>query len=106
MDFAERLKQLRKKSGKTQIEVADLLGIGRITYQNYERGLSIPNGETILKLSKLFNVSSDFLLGNADLDSNACLMALAGKNLDELTDDQKAAVKQVIDTFLRQNQKK
>jgi len=99
------LKELRKEAGKTQGEVADALNIGRITYQNYERDVSTPNADTILKMARFFNVSSDYLLGRADLDSNGYLMALSGKSLNELTDEQKAAVKNVIETFLKQNGK-
>jgi transcriptional regulator with XRE-family HTH domain len=103
--ICDRLKELRKEAGKTQGEVADALGIGRITYQNYERDTSTPNGETILKMAHYFNVSSDYLLGDANLDSNGYLMALSGKSLNELTDEQKSAVKNVIETFLKQNKK-
>ena len=59
----ENLKSARKKSGKTQKEVADLLGVGQSTYKNYECGLREPNGDTIVALANLFGVSTDYLLG-------------------------------------------
>jgi hypothetical protein len=40
------------------------------------------------------------------MDSDDYLLALSGKNLTELTEDQKAAVKNVIETFLKQNESK
>lgn len=62
----ENLKSARKKSGKTQKEVADLLGVGQSTYKNYECGLREPNGDTIVALANLFGVSTDYLLGRPD----------------------------------------
>lgn len=62
----ENLKAARKKSGKTQKEVADSLGVGQSTYKNYECGLREPNGDTIVALANLFGVSTDYLLGRPD----------------------------------------
>lgn len=62
----ENLKSARKKSGKTQKEVADLLGVGQSTYKNYECGLREPNGDTIVALANLFGVTTDYLLGRPD----------------------------------------
>ena len=59
----ENLKSARKKSGKTQKEVADLLGVGQSTYKNYECGLREPNGDTIVASANLFHVTTDYLLG-------------------------------------------
>lgn len=59
----ENLKAARKKSGKTQKEIADSLGVGQSTYKNYECGLREPNGDTIVALANLFGVTTDYLLG-------------------------------------------
>ena len=59
----DNLKQARKLSGMTQREVADALGIGQSTYKNYECGFREPNGDTIVSLANLFNVTTDYLLG-------------------------------------------
>lgn len=60
---SENLKEARKKSGMTQKEVADIIGVGQSTYKNYECALREPNGDTIVKLANLFNVTTDYLLG-------------------------------------------
>ena len=57
------LKELRKKKGVSQEDVAKALGITLRTYQNYEYGQREPNIEMILKLSDYFKVSTDTLLG-------------------------------------------
>lgn len=63
---ADNLKAARKKSGRTQKEIADILGVGQSTYKNYEQGLREPNGDTIVALANIFNVTTDYLLGRPD----------------------------------------
>jgi transcriptional regulator with XRE-family HTH domain len=60
--FANNLKFLRKKNGKTQDALSSELNIGRTTIANYEAGISEPNLETLLTFSKYFGVSLDELL--------------------------------------------
>lgn len=50
------LKKLRENSGYTQQQVADALNIDRSTYAYYETGKTTPDINTIIKLSKIFNV--------------------------------------------------
>lgn len=57
------LKAARKKSGKTQKEVAEGIGIGQGTYKNYETGAREPNGDTLVAIANYFGVSTDYLLG-------------------------------------------
>ena len=61
--LSAKLTYLRKKAGKTQKEVADYLGITRPAYTAYESGKRQPDYETLIKLTTLFSVSSDYLLG-------------------------------------------
>lgn len=58
-----RLKELRAKKNLYQKDIATMLGIDRTTYAKYETGDSEPNLETLLKLSEIFEVSTDYLLG-------------------------------------------
>lgn len=62
--FSEKLKDLRKKQGFTQKEVAEKLGIIRQTYAAYENNISEPDINTINTLATIFGVSKDYLLGN------------------------------------------
>lgn len=57
------LRSLRKQQGLTQREVADMLGIHCTTYTKYETGASEPSFEMLRKLTEIFGVSSDYLLG-------------------------------------------
>ena len=62
----ERLKILRGEAGLKQVEVASRLGIDRTTYVKYETGASEPNQEMLVKLSRLFGASIDYILGVSD----------------------------------------
>lgn len=61
--FAERLKELRKKSKMTQIEFAKKFNIANGTVGNWESGNRQPDYDTINKIADYFNVTVDYLLG-------------------------------------------
>lgn len=50
----------------SQQQVADLLNIRQQSYAQYENDFSEPNLETLAKLAKIFEVSTDYLLGLSD----------------------------------------
>ena len=62
--IGNKLRKLRESSGYTQQQVADSLNIDRSTYAYYESGKTKPDIDTIMKLSKIFNVHYTQLLGN------------------------------------------
>ena len=61
-----RLKLLRKRKKYTQAFVASKLGIAYQSYQNYERGLTLPTLENFVKLADLYEVSLDYLIGRKE----------------------------------------
>jgi transcriptional regulator with XRE-family HTH domain len=63
MVFGEVLKKLRTERGMSQQNLADLLGVKRPTVTNYELGTSFPAFHQLLDIVRLFDVSSDYLLG-------------------------------------------
>ncbi len=64
--FSQRLKELRLENGMTQQQVADLLNIKQQSYIRYEYGTGEPSINTLIKLTQIFNVSADYLLGISD----------------------------------------
>jgi len=70
MSLAAKLKALRAQRKMTLQEVADELKVSKPHVWELERGTSKnPSADTLLKLSKLYGISIDDLLGNA-VDSN------------------------------------
>lgn len=62
---AKRLRSLREAKKMSQNDVAKILGISRTAYVKYETGESRPIRK-LNELSTLFNVSTDYILGNED----------------------------------------
>lgn len=60
--LSKNLKTFRVKSGLTQLEMADLIGISDKNWSNYERGKTEPNVETLLKIASVFKISLDGLV--------------------------------------------
>lgn len=58
-----RLKEARKSAGLTQKEVAAVVGVNQNTYSYWENGKTKIDSESLAKLSELFGVTTDFLLG-------------------------------------------
>ena len=62
MEIGSKLKDARKKSGITQEQAAELLGVSRQTISNWENDKSIPDIISVIKMSDIFSVSLDHLL--------------------------------------------
>ena len=60
------LRDLRKEYGYSQKQVAEKLNISQQTYSDYENGKTEPATDTLIRISKLYNVSLDYLLGVVD----------------------------------------
>lgn len=71
--FDERLKSLRKKCGYTQVSLAKTLGVSKGTVAMWETGKRTPDFETLIRLSDLFDVRTDYILGKSNDSSSAKL---------------------------------
>ena len=63
---AERIKQLRKKKGISQSELAEVIGVKNNTVSTWERGTRKPDFEALNLLSDYFEVSFEYILGSSD----------------------------------------
>jgi len=61
--FAEKLKTLREDNGFTQSELARKLQVSRACVSSWEMELTNPSTDNVLEIAKLFNVSTDYLMG-------------------------------------------
>lgn len=71
--FDERLRLLRKKHGYTQVSLAETIGVSKGTVAMWETGKRTPDFETLIKLSDLFDVRTDYILGKSNDASSARL---------------------------------
>ena len=88
--FGDRLKELRKRSKLSQEQLAQQLGITKGMISSYETSMRMPSYHILLKISFLFNVSTDYLLGK-----NADDML----NISDLSEKQKAIICEIINQF-------
>ncbi len=63
VDFNERFKDLLKKKGVSQVELARITGINKDTINKYARGIVRPSFEAIQQIADALNISADYLLG-------------------------------------------
>lgn len=61
--FAENLKTLRKKKGFSQEELAVRLHVVRQTVSKWEKGLSVPDADTLIRLAEILEITVSDLLG-------------------------------------------
>ena len=64
--FGKTLETLRRENGLTQQELAFRTGLSQARICQWERDASSPNCDALLRLSRFFDVTSDFLLGEMD----------------------------------------
>lgn len=63
MDYRKRIRDLREDADLTQAQVAKVLGTSQTMYARYERGASEMPIRHLISLSKLYQVSTDYILG-------------------------------------------
>ena len=63
MDFGTRLKELRKQNGLRQQQLAERVGVTKSVISFYELKERAPSPDVLTKLSYIFHVSTDYLLG-------------------------------------------
>lgn len=63
VDFGSRLKELRTQAGLTQLQLAQRMGITKSVVSFYELQERTPSPDVLVKLSGIFRVSADYLLG-------------------------------------------
>ncbi len=61
-DFGERIYELRNKNNMSQGDLADKLEVSRQTVSKWENSMCKPEADKLIQLSKIFNVSIDYIL--------------------------------------------
>lgn len=63
VNFGERLKHLRVERHLTQKQIADQVGVAVSAISSYEAGNRYPSYTVLIRLARIFHVSTDYLLG-------------------------------------------
>ena len=67
VDFGNTLKSLRLQKNMTQAQLSQKLGLTKSVISAYETGLRLPSYDVLIHISKIFNASTDYLLGVEDV---------------------------------------
>ena len=95
--FPVRLRALMDRAPKTtQQTLADYIGITRQAVGHYQTGQSSPDWKILSKIAKFFNVSSDYLIGISDIQSQDKGVQAACSYL-ELPEESIGAIRRLID---------
>ena len=63
INFGNKLKLLRLQDNMTQEQLAQKLNLTTSVISAYETGLRLPSYDVLIRIAKIFNVSTDYLLG-------------------------------------------
>jgi transcriptional regulator with XRE-family HTH domain len=66
IDIANRLYEMRKKSGLSQEELAEKIGVSRQAVSKWERAEASPDTDNLILLAKLYSLSLDDLLSTEE----------------------------------------
>ena len=113
MTFLQRVLDLLKSVGISKNKLVTSLGINKNSFVDWENHGNTPSGEIVAKIADYFHVSTDYLLGRTDdphpvgaapipgSESRLNRIQIAGRDGSflerELTDEQLAALKAIVD---------
>lgn len=114
-----RIYDLRKEKGLTQLELAKALDVTQTAVSHWETGKNMPDTQQAITLADIFEVSIDYLLGQSDGRSTASesngadpatifssqLIAAYGSTPPNLTDDDMADIADYI-RFVEERKRK
>lgn len=95
-DFGYRLRELRENKNMTQTQVAARLNLSKTTISGYENNIKTPSLDVLIRLSILYGVSADYILG---LENRKMLL------IDSLTPSQEDIMKILLKEFRDTNKK-
>ena len=94
MSLGEKLKALRTAKKMSQKELAERIGIAKSVISFYESGDRFPSYDVLIKIARIFNVTTDYLL---DVERERTV------NVSGLSEEDIAAVTTVIDALKRKS---
>lgn len=114
MTFGNILKKLRQDNNMTQDELAKKIDTSRSNIANYENGKNMPSVDILEKLSKLFDCTTDYLLGKSDIRNpektqedplGLAKIGFSMENYTPLTEKQKEQIRDLLEIILKDNKK-
>ena len=80
--FGERIAILRVTKGLSQSQLSQMLGVKRSVVSYYESGDRLPSFDVLIEMSRVFNVSTDYLLKGKDAERIISVSDLDENSID------------------------
>ena len=106
MDFKIRLAELRDNADLKQTELAEKVSLKSSAISKYEKGLTQPSMDTLIRFAEIFNVSVDYLLGLSSIPNPYTTENFTPKEVDiilrfrRLTKENQIRIDERINTML------
>lgn len=98
-----RIRTLREEKNISQKDLGKMLNVAQNTISNWEKGLREPDNKTLVRLSKIFECSTDYILGNSDIRTSISTIA-AHHDGDDYTEEELADIEKFKE-FVRSRRK-
>lgn len=96
VSFGNKLKELRLKAGLTQKQLAERIWVTKATISYYEQAECNPSPEILIKLAKVFHVTTDYLLGIEEKKQTL--------DVTDLSDEEIEVLQHTINIFRKNSQ--
>jgi transcriptional regulator with XRE-family HTH domain len=103
MTFGDRIKELRRAKGWTQVEFADRMGVNNRHVSRWEKSKNRPTGRTLDKMAEVFEMTPEELFGNLVATREPVPdpeLHEQFKEIQNLPEAERAAIRMVLDAFL------
>ncbi|MBR7117530.1 MAG: helix-turn-helix transcriptional regulator [Clostridia bacterium] len=100
LTMGDRIREIRKKRGMTQEQLAEKIDVTLEYVSQIERGLKMPSMQVFVKLVEVLDVSADYLLRDSVSTRNLYGDKQLGARLERLTPKQRVALEALIDTYI------
>lgn len=97
--FQERIRKLRSDAQITMDELAKALGVSKSRINMWENAGTVPKEDILVRISKYFNVSIDYLLGNDEMEGKEPdneKLEILQRGLEKLDDKELDKAKDVL----------
>lgn len=92
--LGERIRTLRESNNLSQVQLAQKLGISKASVHQWESCISIPSLVYLIEMSRIFNVTLDYIVGTANNEM---------VNIGDLKQTQKEVIYSLVNCFKEDN---
>lgn len=101
LNMGNRIKEIRKRNGLTQEQLAERLDLSVEFVGQIERGLKLPSMQVFIRLVEVLNVSADYLLRDSVSTGQLFGDNAIGRKIEKLEPKQRIALEALIDTYIQ-----